>query len=85
MSFRLLQFSPGPSTRIIRMRAIPQRWFAPSPYTPQLGFLRLWLEDDDSTVKKSINWGAISGLALSLAVSSAFWMGLALTVERIWK
>ena len=84
MSFRLLLSSPRPSTRIIRIVAIPQQWCAPSPYA-DLGFFRLWFEDDERTVKNCVNWGAISGLALSLVVSSACWAGLALIVERVWK
>jgi hypothetical protein len=84
VSFRLLLSSPKPSTRIIRIVAIPQQWCAPSPYA-DLGFFRLWFEDDERTVTNCVNWGAISGLALSLVVSSACWAGLALIVERVWK
>jgi hypothetical protein len=61
------------------------QWCPPSSYGPELGFLRQWLQDDESTVKNCINWGAISGLALSFVVSGAFWTGLALIVERVWK
>ena len=83
MSFRLLLFSPEASTRIIRIRAIPQQWCTPS--VPQdVGFLRLWLVGD-TPVKKCINWGAISGLAISVVVSAACWTGLALMVQWVWK
>jgi hypothetical protein len=84
VSSRLLQFSPKPSTRIIRIVAIPQQWCAPSPYA-EIGFFKLWFEEDDNTVTNCVNWGAISGLALSFTLSGAFWTGLALIVERVWK
>lgn len=85
MSFRLLQFSPQASSRVIRMRAVPQRWSSPTVDSRENAFLNSFLEEDGLLLERHLNWGAISGLALSLAVSAGFWAGLALLVERIWK
>jgi hypothetical protein len=55
---------------------------------PDIGFLQSWLEDDSSGENKSqgkLNWGAISGLVLSLGISAGFWAGVVLLVQRIWK
>jgi hypothetical protein len=67
------------------MKAIPQQWLAPSSFTPQVGFVRLWLEDDDNAVANCTNWGAISGLALSVLISAGCWAGLVLFVEKFWR
>ena len=85
MSFRQLQLSPQASTRIIRMRAIPDSWCNPSAYSREMDFLKSWFEDDESSAQGRTNWGAISGLALSVVVSASFWLGIALVVERVWK
>jgi hypothetical protein len=84
----MLQFSPQASTRVIRMTAIPEPWSTPSKYSKyssELGFLTSWFETEDAMFRGSINWGAVSGLALSIALSAAFWTALAVVVERIWK
>ena len=85
MSFRQLQLSPQVSTRIIRMRAIPESWCSPSVYSREMDFLKSWFEHDESGSQGRTNWGAISGLALSVVVSASFWLGIALVVERVWK
>jgi hypothetical protein len=85
VSFKLLQFSPQESTRIIRIQAIPEQWSGPEACSSDIGFLKLWVEDEQTIVGKRINWGAISGLALSLAVSAGFWMLVGVTVEKAWK
>ncbi len=85
MSFKLLQFSPQESTRVIRMQAIPEQWSGPAACSSEIGFLKLFVEDEQTIVEKRINWGAISGLALSLAVSAGFWMLVGVTVEKAWK
>ncbi|HYM77997.1 MAG TPA: hypothetical protein VE377_18625 [Candidatus Dormibacteraeota bacterium] len=89
MSSRLLQFPPQTSTRAVRMRAIPLRWVGLDGGLGDNGFLSSWLEDDTHTdgtsVRRRINWGAISGLALSLAISATFWAGVALLIARLVK
>jgi hypothetical protein len=85
VSFKLLQFSPQESTRVIRMQAIPEQWSGPAACSSEIGFLKLFVEDEQTIVEKRINWGAISGLALSLAVSAGFWMLVGVTVEKAWK
>ena len=85
MSFKLLPFSPQESTRVIRMQAIPEQWSGPAACSSEIGFLKLFVEDEQTIVEKRINWGAISGLALSLAVSAGFWMLVGVTVEKAWK
>lgn len=85
MTFRLLQFSPQASTRV-RMRMIPERWIRGYEYSQGATFLPSWMEVDpdpqDAAGQRRINWGAISGLALCLAVSGGFWLGLGLLVVR---
>ena len=79
MSFKLLQFPPQPSTRVLRMTAVPARWIAPDGYMVEGGFLHSWLEDEDvknERSPRSLNWGAISGLVISLTISGAFWAGI---------
>jgi len=79
VSFKLLQFPPQPSTRVIRMTAVPAHWVASEGYTVDGGFLHSWLEDEDAysgRPPRKLNWGAISGLVLSLGISGAFWMGV---------
>jgi len=52
-------------------------------------FLQSWFEDDavasGSRESARTNWGAIGGMALSIAISASFWTGVGLIVERIWK
>lgn len=80
---KLLPFSPRTSSRVLRMRAIPETWSGSQLYSPEIGFLRVWLEPEESSLDRQINWGAISGLALSAVVSAGCWAGIALLVERI--
>jgi len=85
MSFKLLQFSPQERTGVIRMRGVPEAW-GPRRRASDIGFLSSWLEDDsnDASIEpRPINWGAISGLALSIAISAAFWTSAVLMIERI--
>jgi hypothetical protein len=86
MSFKLLQFSPQTSTRAVRMRMIPERWTEGYEYSRGVGFLPAWMEDDsNASRKRQINWGALSGLALSFVISGSFWVGVGLLVARIVK
>lgn len=88
MSFKLLQFSPETSTRAIHMRATPDRWTSGYAYSRDTGFVRSWLEDDSEPSdgnKRGMNWGAISGLIISLAISGSFWMGVGYLIARMVK
>ena len=79
VSFKLLQFPPQPSTRAVRMTAVPARWVAPEGCMVDAGFLHSWLEDEDANSglsPRKLNWGAISGLVISLSISGAFWIGV---------
>lgn len=85
MSFKLLQFSPQASTRI-RMRAVPEHWTQPYEYSRGATYLPSWMEVDSDPAwdaeKRRINWGAVSGLALSLAIGGGFWVALGLLLAR---
>ena len=85
MTFRVLQFPAEESTRVIRMKRIPQSWMGSYSYREDSGFLSSWLDDwnEGEGGSRRINWGAISGLALSVAISAAFWTGVALFIERL--
>ena len=85
MSSKLLQFSPQASTRVLRLRAIPERWSGSFPSSTDVAALDSWSEYEVSDPRKRLNWGAISGLALSVTFSAAFWIGLAVLIERVWK
>ncbi len=86
MSFKVLQFSPHGSTRVIRVRAVPPSWVGSYDCGREFGFLNSWMEDDSNGLgPRRVNWGAIAGLALSLTISVGFWTGIALMVERIVK
>ena len=53
------------------------------------GSLQSWFEYDselgESNADGHTNWGAISGLALSVAFSASFWAGVAWIVARVWR
>jgi len=43
------------------------------------GFLYSWFRDEDAESgqpHRKLNWGAISGLVISLSISGAFWVGV---------
>ena len=85
MSYK--QMSPRTSTRGITMRmALRGPWSAPTADSPDAQFLRSWLESDtdaDGDENGRVNWGLISGLALALGVSAAFWAGVGWMLSRI--
>ena len=86
VSFRILRFPAEGTARVLRMRAIPEHWSTPSGYSPDLGFLQAWFDDDCRSKNFSvdrINWGAVSGLALSVAVSVSFWAGVDMLIARL--
>jgi hypothetical protein len=88
MSYRVLQLSPQSSTRTNRRRIL-ESWKAPSTNVLDMGFLPSWFEYDpeldEGSADARTNWGAISGLALSIAFSATFWVGVAWVVGRVWK
>ena len=85
MSFKLLQFSPEASTRV-RMRAVPERWTTTYEYSRSANFMPIWADDNPGSIwdgeKRRLNWGALTGLALSLMIGSGFWIGLGLLVVK---
>jgi hypothetical protein len=82
---KLLPFSPRISSRVIRMRAIPDSWTGSQLYSPETDFLRVWLEPEERPQPSGVNWGAIYGLALSAVFSAGCWTGVAMLIERILK
>lgn len=80
---KLLPFSPRTSSRVLRMRAIPESWSGSPMFSDESGFVQAWLEQEESCFRRRTNWGAIYGLAISAAVSAGCWAGIALLVERI--
>ena len=87
MNFRSMEFSPQNTPRSARMRAGAECAAVVGP--GDIGFLRSWFEQDydfdEFGAPRRINWSAISGLVLALAISAAFWTGLGLFLERVWK
>lgn len=85
MTFRVLQFPAEETIRVIRLNRIPKSWMGSYTYRGDSGFLSSWLDDSNEVDPgpRRINWGAISGLALSVAISAAFWTGFALLIERL--
>jgi len=86
VSFKLLQFPPQSSTRVVRMTAVPARWVAAEACMVDAGFLHSWLENEDcgnAQSDKKLNWGAISGLVISLSVSGAFWIGIGSLIAHV--
>ena len=81
MSYRLVQIPPQASTRSMR---VPVRWMGLDGCLGGSGFLSSWLDDDDdgSKPRRFINWGAISGLGLSLVISGAFWAGVGVLIAH---
>ena len=54
----------------------------------EAGFLKTWFDSDpdlDDSATSGMNWGAVYGLALSVALSATFWAGVVWIVERIWR
>jgi hypothetical protein len=89
MNFRILQF-PRQNSQVIHVKTIPPALIHSYMFAKDHGFLSSWLGDDDSEVNASrlprrINWGAISGMGLSLAVSAGFWAGIAVFLGRLLK
>jgi hypothetical protein len=85
VSFRILQFPAEGTSRVLRMRAIPEHWSTPSGFSPEIGFFQSWFQDDSRIEGQnigSVNWGAVAGLALSVVVSASFWAGMGVLIAR---
>jgi hypothetical protein len=90
MSGKVLQLSPRASTRATRRTiAVRDSRSAPAACALDMGFLGCWIESeadhDESSAPDCINWGAISGLALAIAISASCWAGVVWLVERAWR
>lgn len=87
MNFRTIEFSPQTTPRSARLRSTSN--CAASVGPGDIGFLRSWFEHDyeldEVGLPRQINWDAISGLLLALAISAGFWTGLGLFLQRVWK
>jgi len=91
MSYKDLQLSPQASTdviRVIRMRTATQDSWNP-PVSRLLdqgsgdsGSVQTWFDDEYDLIEDSQR-AAISGLALSMAFSTTFWIGVAWIVTRV--
>jgi hypothetical protein len=88
MNFRILQF-PRQNSRVIRLKTFPLTLTHPYAFAKGNGFLSSWHDDaspvDGTNPSSRINWGAIYGIALSLAVSAGFWVGVGVMIGRLWK
>jgi hypothetical protein len=88
MSGKVLQLSPQTSTRLTRSRTtVHDSRSAQSVASLDLGFLPSWFESDSASHKgrRRINWGAISGIAISIVVSGGVWAGVLWMVARFWR
>ena len=94
---KLFKLSPQAGIRG-RRQFVPREFCYPSgpaqelsteDYVRPKSFLEAWFEDDAAPGQDGngarVNWGAVSGMVLSLAVSASFWTGIVVLVERVWK
>ena len=81
MSLKVLQFPAQGSLHTTRARTLSEALGSPR----DMAFVSSWLEDDSEPNRppSGPNWGAISGLALSLAISAGFWATVGVIVERL--
>ena len=84
VSSKLHQSSPQQTTRIIRVQSLPVQWTELDPCMGDSGFLSFLLEDDlDRHAARRLNWRAICGIGLSLAMGAGIWAGLGLLISRM--
>lgn len=87
MSGKLLQLSPRASTNgAMRSIAVHPSWNYPMARASDANFLRSWFQSDPEFAEafdEQPNWGAISGMALALAISAVCWAGVAWIVARV--
>jgi len=86
MRSKVLQMPHPSSTGFVRMRLL-KSWSSPSPDALEMGFLHDWFEADPEVYDLGgvahVNWGAISGLALSVAISASFWAVIVWVAARV--
>jgi hypothetical protein len=99
MSSRVMQLSPRASTRFTRHRIsvqpprsgnalnVSRDLVSLDLVSPEMGFLQSWFAYDSDLDQGAtgINWGAISGLALSFAISVSCWAGVAWMFSHVWR
>ena len=88
MSGKVLQLSPRTSTGFTSSRtAVHDSRSARPTSSLDIGFLPSWFESDSASDKgrRRTNWGAISGLALSIVFSGGVWAGVLWMVARFWR
>jgi len=79
-----LQNSPQQSTHVIHVHALPIRWIDLDPCMGGTGFLSSLVEDDyDWHEARRINWRAVGGMAIALALGAGFWAGFGLLISRM--
>jgi hypothetical protein len=79
------------------IRFVPREFCYPSGSSRELrgevphaqSFLQAWFENDSWIGEENhgahVNWGAVSGMVLSFAVSAGFWAAVVVLAQRIWK
>lgn len=87
MRSKVLHMPRPSSTDFARLRIL-KSWSTPSVGAVEMGLLQDWFEVDPEVYELGgvarLNWGAISGLALSVAISASFWTAVVWIVGRIW-
>jgi hypothetical protein len=86
MSRELLELSPQESTREIEKKPpVRDSRSALVDHSRTIEVARFWVVEESEPPKGRINWSAILGMAFTLGISVAFWIGVAWIVSRIWK
>jgi hypothetical protein len=87
MRSQVLQM-PRPSRSGLARLTLLKSWSTPSEPDLEMGFLPDWFEVDPEVFDLGgvarVNWGAISGLAISVAISASFWAAVGWMASRIW-
>jgi hypothetical protein len=89
MNYSFLQF-PRQTNRVIHAKAMPSGWMDSYGVQDDDEFLGSRRGDDRAgfarfRLPSQINWAAISGIGLSLALSGACWAGIVLVVQHFIK
>jgi len=81
---KLLQYDPQRSTHVIRVKSLPLQWTELDPCMGDRGLLSSLLDDgSEEEPSQCINWRAIKGIGLALAMGAGFWAGVGLVISRI--
>ena len=86
MSGKLLQLSPRTGTRFTSNQVVAQgSTNALSAKSLDMGVIQSWIEADSDfdEFQDGVNWRAISGFALAVAISASCWAGVAWVVTHI--